>query len=56
MQPGTLAKKIGLSVDAIHLYKSKSVLPRPPRSLGGFRQCRGRHDSQSKKMTGESDE
>ncbi len=38
MQIGTLAKKIGLSVDAIRFYERKAVLPRPPRSPGGFRQ------------------
>jgi MerR family transcriptional regulator, copper efflux regulator len=38
MQIGTVAKKIGASVDAIRFYERKSLLPRPPRTLGGFRQ------------------
>lgn len=38
MQIGTVAKKIGLSVDAIRFYERKSLLPRPPRTEGGFRQ------------------
>jgi DNA-binding transcriptional MerR regulator len=38
MQIGTVAKKIGVSVDAIRFYERKSLLPRPPRTLGGFRQ------------------
>ena len=38
MQIGTIAKKIGLSVDAIRFYERSSLLPRPPRTLGGFRQ------------------
>ena len=37
MQIGSLARKIGLSVDAIRFYERKSLLARPPRSLGGFR-------------------
>lgn len=38
MQIGTVAKKIGLSVDAIRFYERSALLPRPPRSQGGFRQ------------------
>ena len=38
MQIGTIAKKIGLSVDAIRLYERNALLPRAPRTQGGFRQ------------------
>jgi MerR family copper efflux transcriptional regulator len=38
MQIGIVAKKIGLSVDAIRFYERKALLPRPPRTQGGFRQ------------------
>ena len=38
MQIGAVAKKIGLSVDAIRFYERNSLLPRPPRTPGGFRQ------------------
>ncbi len=38
MQIGIVAKKIGLSVDAIRFYERNALLPRPPRSQGGFRQ------------------
>ena len=38
MQIGTLAKRIGLSVDAIRFYERNALLPRAPRSEGGFRQ------------------
>jgi MerR family transcriptional regulator, copper efflux regulator len=37
MQIGTIAKKIGLSVDAIRFYERNSLLPPPPRTQGGFR-------------------
>ena len=37
MQIGTVAKKIGLSVDAIRFYERNALLRRPPRSQGGFR-------------------
>lgn len=37
MQIGTIAKKIGLSVDAIRFYERSDLLPRPPRTQGGFR-------------------
>jgi MerR family copper efflux transcriptional regulator len=38
MQIGIVAKKIGLSVDAIRFYERNALLPRPPRTEGGFRQ------------------
>jgi DNA-binding transcriptional MerR regulator len=38
MQIGIVAKKIGLSVDAIRFYERKSLLPCPPRTEGGYRQ------------------
>jgi MerR family transcriptional regulator, copper efflux regulator len=38
MQIGAVAKRIGLSVDAIRFYERNSLLPRPPRTHGGFRQ------------------
>ena len=37
MQIGVVAKKIGLSVDAIRFYERHGLLPRPPRTEGGFR-------------------
>jgi MerR family transcriptional regulator, copper efflux regulator len=37
MQIGTVAKKIGLSVDAIRFYERNSLLPIPPRTQGGYR-------------------
>jgi DNA-binding transcriptional MerR regulator len=37
MQIGIVAKKIGLSVDAIRFYERNGLLPRPPRTGGGFR-------------------
>lgn len=38
MQIGIIAKKIGLSVDAIRFYERSALLRRPPRTQGGFRQ------------------
>jgi len=38
MQIGIVAKKIGLTVDAIRFYERNSLLPRPARTPGGFRQ------------------
>jgi MerR family transcriptional regulator, copper efflux regulator len=38
MQIGAIAKRIGLSVDAIRFYERNALLPRPPRTTGGFRQ------------------
>ena len=37
MEIGIVAKKIGLSVDAIRFYERNGLLPRPPRTEGGFR-------------------
>lgn len=37
MQIGVVAKKVGLSVDAIRFYERNSLLPRAPRTEGGFR-------------------
>lgn len=38
MQIGAAAKKIGVSVDAIRFYERRALLPRAPRTEGGFRQ------------------
>jgi DNA-binding transcriptional MerR regulator len=38
MQIGIVAKKVGLSVDAIRFYERNALMPRPPRTQGGFRQ------------------
>jgi MerR family copper efflux transcriptional regulator len=38
MQIGAVAKRIGLSVDAIRFYERNALLPRPSRTQGGFRQ------------------
>jgi DNA-binding transcriptional MerR regulator len=38
MQIGMVAKKIGLSVDAIRFYERHALLPRAARTEGGFRQ------------------
>ena len=38
MQIGTVAKTIGVSVDAIRFYERNALLPPPPRTQGGFRQ------------------
>ena len=35
---GIIAKKVGLSVDAIRFYERNALLPRPARTQGGFRQ------------------
>ena len=37
MQIGIVAKKIGVSVDAIRFYERNGLLRRPPRTEGGFR-------------------
>jgi DNA-binding transcriptional MerR regulator len=37
MQIGIVAKKAGLSVDAIRFYERNALLPRPARTQGGFR-------------------
>ena len=38
MHIGSVARKIGLTPDAIRFYERNALLPRPPRSQGGFRQ------------------
>jgi DNA-binding transcriptional MerR regulator len=38
MQIGLVARKAGLSVDAIRFYERNRLLPRAPRTRGGFRQ------------------
>jgi MerR family mercuric resistance operon transcriptional regulator len=38
MHIGSVAKKIGLTPDAIRFYERNALLPRPPRTEGGFRQ------------------
>lgn len=37
MQIGIVAKRIGVSIDAIRFYERNGLLPRPPRTEGGFR-------------------
>lgn len=37
MQIGAVARRIGLSVDAIRFYERNALLPRAPRTEGGFR-------------------
>jgi DNA-binding transcriptional MerR regulator len=37
MRIGVMARKIGLTVDAIRFYERNALLPRPPRTSGGFR-------------------
>lgn len=38
MQIGAVAKRTGLSVDAIRFYERNALLPRATRTTGGFRQ------------------
>ncbi len=38
MHIGRVAKKIGLTPDAIRFYERSALLPRAPRTAGGFRQ------------------
>jgi MerR family transcriptional regulator, copper efflux regulator len=38
MQIGVVAKRIGLSIDAIRFYERNALLPHPPRTGGGYRQ------------------
>lgn len=38
MQIGIVAKRIGVSADAIRFYERSSLLPLAPRTSGGFRQ------------------
>ena len=37
MQIGVVAKKVGVSVGAVRFYERNGLLPRPPRTEGGFR-------------------
>lgn len=37
MQIGVVARKVGVSVDAVRFYERNGLLPRPPRTEGGFR-------------------
>ena len=37
MHIGALGKQVGVSVDAIRFYERNGLLPRPPRTEGGFR-------------------
>lgn len=37
MQIGVVAKKTGVSVDAVRFYERRGLLPRAPRTPGGFR-------------------
>jgi DNA-binding transcriptional MerR regulator len=43
MQIGKVAQKTGLSVDAIRFYERTGLVPKPPRTPGGYRLY---HDSQ----------
>jgi MerR family transcriptional regulator, mercuric resistance operon regulatory protein len=38
MHIGRVAKRIGLTPDAIRFYERNALLPKPPRTQGGFRQ------------------
>jgi len=38
VQIGIIAKKVGVSVDAVRFYERNALLPRPTRTQGGFRQ------------------
>lgn len=38
MRIGIVARKIGVSVDAIRFYERNALMPRPLRTPGGFRQ------------------
>ncbi len=42
LQIGQVARKTGLSVDAIRFYEKTGLLPRPDRSAGGYRLYDGR--------------
>jgi MerR family mercuric resistance operon transcriptional regulator len=37
MQIGIVARKVGVSVDAVRFYERNGLLPPPPRTEGGFR-------------------
>lgn len=45
MQIGAVAKKVGVSVDAIRFYERSRLLEAPPRSEGGFRRYSADHIS-----------
>lgn len=38
MHIGAVAKRVGVSADAIRFYERNALLPRAPRTMGGFRQ------------------
>jgi DNA-binding transcriptional MerR regulator len=38
MQIGTVGERVGLTVDTIRFYERNALLPRAPRTQGGFRQ------------------
>lgn len=40
MHIGRAAKRVGLTVDAIRFYERNALLPRAPRTAGGFREYR----------------
>ena len=42
LQIGQVAKRTGLTVDAIRFYEKLGLLPRPPRTEGGYRLYRER--------------
>lgn len=42
LQIGQVAKKTGLTVDAIRFYEKSGLLPRPPRTASGYRLYRDR--------------
>ena len=51
MQIGIVAKKVGLSVDAIRFYERNALLPRPARTQGGFRRY-GERDIETLPLSG----
>ncbi len=51
MQIGTVGKRVGLSVDAIRFYERNALLPRAPRTPGGFRQY-SEHDVETLSFIG----
>jgi len=38
MRIGALARRLGLTADAIRFYERRALLPHPPRTAGGYRQ------------------
>jgi len=38
LRSGELARRVGLSVDTLHHYEQKGVLPEPPRTANGYRE------------------